>query len=578
MMSSVSKNVLYLVGRALTLLVRLAMFGVLLTEEGTSSSRWELWELIAVFILASAAGVVAHELGHLLACLAVGAEVRAFRVGDDRVAIRFRVRSVPVSLGWPYQGQVKYVGAFSVGRRALITLAGSLTQLVLGSVAFAFSGFGARPLAVIAGLGLGLPGVANLMPFRTRSGRLSDGARLFELRSDVRAAVQAKVSAAQADVSAAQALEARKTAVRLLQAGRAAELLELHAGLDVPERPTSSVQAIRLAMVEYCVALLAGLPGADASLAERRVSLFLRDNYPGQVRSIAALTLALLRLRAGGPRNQAEAERLCDEALAMTELPDSMRAVALTVITVSRQARGLSCEGARKIAAATLKPANQELEPAAAQLRAILDPEGFLAAFRAGAPYTRLDPGPLALMLRRQGRVSELLELHQGFGVPGGRYASAQARSLHGVEYNLLLVPGLPREVVDEAASRVRSILGNYPFETAGDQVLRPAMEHTLALALLRQGKFEEVEPLCASGLAGDHGPDARATVLATVALARHGLGQPHADLLAEAVALSPDADLVAEAAEVHRERTKEVPNGRVASPASPVHSSPTDG
>jgi len=558
MMSSVLKNVLYLVGRALVRLMRLAMLGVLvaedvrLAEEGTPFP----WELIAVFILAPAVGVVAHELGHLLACLAVGAEVKTFRVGDDRVAIRFRVRSVQVSLGWPYQGRVGYVGAFSVGRRALITLAGSLTQLVLGSVAFAFSGFGARPLAVIAAFGLGLPGLANLMPFRTRSGRLSDGARLFELRSDVRAA---------------QALEeARNTAARLLRAGRAAELLELHAGLDVPERPVSSEQAIRLAMVELSVALLAGLPGEDASLAERRVSLLLGDNYPGQVRSVAALTLALLRLRAGGPRNQAEAERLCDEALAMTELPDSMRRVALTAIIVSRQARGLSYEGARKIAAATLKPADQGLEVAVAELRAILDPEGFLTAFREGAPDTRLNLRPVALMLRRQGRVSELLELHQGFGVPEGRYASAQARSLHGVEDNLLLVPGLPREAVDEAASQVRWILGNYPFETAGGLLPRPAVEHTLALALLRQGRFEEVEPLCASGLAGDYGPDARATILATIVLARRGLGQPHADPLAEAVALSPDADLVAEAAEVHRERIKEVPNGRVASPASP--------
>jgi hypothetical protein len=56
------------------------------------------------------------------------------------------------------------------------------------------------------------------------------------------------------------------------------------------------------------------------------------------------------------------------------------------------------------------------------------------------------------------------------------------------------------------------------------------------------------VEPLCASGLALDIGPDSRATLLATLVLARRALGQPHAELLAEAVALSPDADLVAEA------------------------------
>jgi hypothetical protein len=56
------------------------------------------------------------------------------------------------------------------------------------------------------------------------------------------------------------------------------------------------------------------------------------------------------------------------------------------------------------------------------------------------------------------------------------------------------------------------------------------------------------VESLCAPGLAGDYGPDTRATILATVALARRALGQPYADLLAKAMALSPNADLVAEA------------------------------
>jgi hypothetical protein len=55
---------------------------------------------------------------------------------------------------------------------------------------------------------------------------------------------------------------------------------------------------------------------------------------------------------------------------------------------------------------------------------------------------------------------------------------------------------------------------------------------------------------LCAAGLDGDYGPDARATILATVALGRRALGQPHANLVAEAVSLSAHADLVAEAAE----------------------------
>ena len=151
-------------------------------------------------------------------------------------------------------------------------------------------------------------------------------------------------------------------------------------------------------------------------------------------------------------------------------------------------------------------------------------------------------------MLRRQGRIGELLELHAGFGAPAGAHWRAQARSLHVVEYNLLCVPGLPPEVIDEAAVRTRWLVDSYPFKAKEDPELQPAMEHSLAVARLRQGRFGEVEPLCESGLAADFGPDNRATVLATIVIARRALGQPHADLLAEAVALSPDADLVAEA------------------------------
>ena len=146
-----------------------------------------------MFVAATLVAVVAHELGHLLACRAVGVKVKAFRLGHERFAIRFRVQTVQVSLGLPYKGRVEHDGAASVGRRAVITLAGSLVDLALAGVALmvaamAGSGQAARPLAVAVALGFAVTGLANLMPFRSRSGRLSDGARLFELRSDVRTA------------------------------------------------------------------------------------------------------------------------------------------------------------------------------------------------------------------------------------------------------------------------------------------------------------------------------------------------------------------------------------------------------
>jgi hypothetical protein len=441
----VLKKGLYLFGRVLAGLMWVCtMVGLLVAYggAGTPGASVQPLTLYIVLMLAVAAGTVAHELGHLLACLAVGAEVKAFELGNGRAGIRFRVRGVQVLLGWPYGGRVRYEGAPSVGRRMVITLAGSLTDvalagLVLTSLATAPSGMGSRPLVVAIALGIGVPGLANLMPFRTRSGRLSDGARLFELRSDVRAA---------------EAVDLQKTTARLLKSGRAAELLKLHAGLEVPAGRMNVRQAAACTMFEFNVALLPGLPDADASLAERRLTSLVRDHELGPAEPLASLTLALLRLRAGGLANHATAEQFCDQALAGKDVRDYVRRMALAAIIVSRQARGLPYEDVLATAAATLKTAGHGPEAIAAGLKAIIDPEGFLDAFRAGAPDTRLGVGSLAMMLRRQGRIGELLELHKGFGVPEGRYAAAQASSLHEVEYNLLLVPGVPGEVIDEVA------------------------------------------------------------------------------------------------------------------------------
>ena len=98
--------------------------------------------------------------------------------------------------------------------------------------------------------------------------------------------------------------------------------------------------------------------------------------------------------------------------------------------------------------------------------------------------------------------------------------------------------------MIDQAARRVQWVLANVPFDAS----TQPAAEHPMALARLRQGRFAEVEQWCPSGLATDLRREHRATVLATIAMARRALGQPYADPLAEAVTLSPQADLVPEA------------------------------
>jgi hypothetical protein len=532
----VLKKLLYFVGRTVNALMLGGACGVLaVAYGGPAAVQNQAWVLFGVLFLAVAAGVVVHELGHLLACLAVGAKVKEFRLGGEQRAIRFHVRTVKVSLGWPYQGRVQYDGALSRWRQAVVTLAGSFADLAFAGLALAVgsataaSGQSARPLVVAAVLGFGVLGLSNLMPFRTRSGRLSDGARLLELPFAARTA---------------QLLAVRKKATRLLREGRAEELLELHAGLDVPAGRMGGAEAAARIFVEFNVVFLTGLPDDAAHLAERRVEMLMRHADLSHAKSMAHLTLAVLRLRRGGQADYAAAELLCDQALTVTGIRDSVRRMALPALIVSRQARGLPVRDIPATAAATL-----QAEMMAEDLKAILDPEGTLLACRQGDPAALLGVGSIAVFLRRQGRIGELLELHARLRVPAGRYARGQAQSAHAIECSLLLVPGLPSEVINEAALRVQWIVDNYPFKRDEENSMpRPAVEHTLALARLRQGRFGEVEPLCASGLAADHGPDTRATIVATIALARRALGQPHADLLAEAVALSPNADLVAEA------------------------------
>jgi hypothetical protein len=538
MMLDVLKRLLYFVGYTTARLMLLGVIVLLpLAYDGTPPGRENPLELDAVFVAAALVAVVAHELGHLLACLAVGAKVRAFRLGGDRYAIRFRVQAVQVSLGWPYKGRVEHDGGPSVGRRAVITLAGSLVDLALAglavAVAVAASGQAARPLAVAVALGFAVTGLANLLPYRNPSGRLSDGARLFELRSDARTA---------------QLREAQRKSTRLLHMGRAEELLELQAALDDPSDGMSTAEAVIRTVIEFNVAGLAGLPDDAARRAARRLEMLARRRDLGTAEAAAQLALALLRLRQGGRDGCAAAEQHCAQALAAKNMPDSVRRLALAAIIVSREARGLPDADIHATAAATLPESDDGPEAMAAGLKARLHPEATLRAFRAGDPAARLGVGSIAVMLRRQGRIGELLDVHAGFGAPAGRNWRAQAGSLHNVEYNLLCVPGLPPEVIDQVAVRARWLMDNYSFRAKVDSELRCAMEHTVALARLRQGRFDEVEPLCESGLAADVGPDGRAAVLATLVIARRALGQPHADLLAEAVALSPDADLVAEA------------------------------
>jgi hypothetical protein len=131
-------------------------------------------------------------------------------------------------------------------------------------------------------------------------------------------------------------------------------------------------------------------------------------------------------------------------------------------------------------------------------------------------------------------------------GAPDERVRNA----VHHLSWRVLAMPGQPAELVDAAARRVEWVLEHLEGETEedGHQAALAAVRHTLAVARLRQGRPAEVRSLCADSLAADQKPAERATVLATVAMARHALLLSGRDALDEAVALDPGADLVAEA------------------------------
>src|SRR5258708_25175301 len=95
---------------------------------------------------------------------------------------------------------------------------------------------------------------------------------------------------------------------RLRMEGREAELLRLHADLEMPRKLLGGPAAAALARLEWEVLSLPELPSAAADLAERRLDALLRYYDLGWAESAVLMSLALLRLR---QRRYADAENLC---------------------------------------------------------------------------------------------------------------------------------------------------------------------------------------------------------------------------------------------------------------------------
>ncbi len=114
--------------------------------------------------------------------------------------------------------------------------------------------------------------------------------------------------------------------------------------------------------------------------------------------------------------------------------------------------------------------------------------------------------------------------------------------------WKVLIIGALPPETIELAANRAEWLLGHLPKESTDKRIAVDRVRPTLALARLRQSRTGDVRALCTGSLAADLKPSERASVLAILAMARHARLLSGQAALDEALALDPDAPLVAEA------------------------------
>lgn len=423
---------LYGAGKALSYVLLLASACL----AGWVVFAWSGWNggqapllLYAVFYVAwiggNAVSVLVHEGGHALACKAFRVKILGFHVGKaGKAAFRFRVRDTRVTLGWPYGGRVEHEPVKSRQKNTVIRLAGPLATIIPAGV-MAAVGFGLLPpglartiLISVAGV-FGLRGISNLMPYRTREGRLTDGAALLsmgkgrlaraihrdygafrtpdgvtwrpyspeeaaEYKADVEAIrkfyqdqntplpaeMVTRLIAAFQEHSFAGLTFIHAVGRTLRLEGRIDELLALHEGhpvLPVRRDPMMRQMLMQMQGLSYEVALVPEVPQDVLALASHRIERVLRDCDSDEVlnRAIHAGTLhslAVVRLRQG---RFGEVEGLFGPETADPSLPREHRAAILAVVVLARRALGQPYEDMLAEAVALCPTADLVTEAAA---------------------------------------------------------------------------------------------------------------------------------------------------------------------------------------------------------------------
>lgn len=145
--------------------------------------------------------------------------------------------------------------------------------------------------------------------------------------------------------------------------------------------------------------------------------------------------------------------------------------------------------------------------------------------------------------------------------------------AVHSLSWSALMIPDLPGALADLAAKRVEWVLRTVDPDE-GTRMSLARVKLTLAVARLRQGRPREVRVLCMDALAETLDPAGRATVLATLAMAKHAQMLSGDRELDEALALDPKADLVAEAVGLLRGR-QSAPDAEMPEKARPPDENP---
>jgi hypothetical protein len=307
---------------------------------------------IAIVYVASMAAIVVHECGHFLMARLLHEPVTGIALGSPPTWVTVGPSVMRIHIGPVPHGRVYLTNRVSAGRSALVTAAGPAANMLTAPLPLALPVY--RPVTYALALIFAVVGVTNLLPYRAKAGRLSDGATL--LRAPARGRADKDVGRLLADPDWAGRADATDTllrgfqvqvptvlgrwpalAQRLKTEDRTADLLWLHRQeLNLPDSPGEQLVAA-VNYLEWLVATTPGLPLADANLAGRRLPWVLK-HLPADQRAAALHTLAVLRLRQGLP---AEVEPLCATALA-GDLEPGQRATVLATIAMARHATGSS--------------------------------------------------------------------------------------------------------------------------------------------------------------------------------------------------------------------------------------------